>query len=107
MHVKLRRYIHVSSNLRNSSIYVAAGMINALHIATYFDKPTHQACLVIIVRGIALEFLEEAISLGDWICLPLCESLVKSSICILLNAQLKRGRKATEILVFPQNKIGK
>ena len=106
VHVKLRRYIHLSSNLGNSSVYVSAGMINALYIATDFDKPTHRACLMIIVRGIALEILEEAISLGDWICSPLCERLVKSSICTL-NAQLKHGRKATEILVFPQKKIGK
>ena len=55
-------------NLRNSSTIAAADMINALCIATQFDQPTSRTYFMRIVRGIALEFLEEATSARDRIC---------------------------------------
>lgn len=55
-------------NLRNSSAYTAADMINALCIATEFDQPTSRTYFMRIVRGISLEFLEEATSARDRIC---------------------------------------
>ena len=55
-------------NLRNSSAFTAADMINALCIATEFDQPTSRTYFMRIVRGIALEFLEEATSARDRIC---------------------------------------
>ena len=43
-------------------------MIDALCIATEFDQPTTRTYFMRIVRGIALEFLEEATSARDRIC---------------------------------------
>ena len=64
-------------NLRNSSTIAAADMINALCIATEFDQPTSRTYFMRIVRGIALEFLEEATSARDRI----CSGMLKSIIC--------------------------
>jgi hypothetical protein len=92
-------------NLRNSSAYTAADMINALCIATNFDVPTKRTYFLRIVRGIALEFLEEATSARDRICSAPCERLVRSALCVV-HARLKRGKKATELVVDPGNQLG-
>lgn len=92
-------------NLRNSSAFVAADMINALCIATEFDVPTKRTYFLRIVRGIALEFLEEATSARDRICSAPCERLVRSSMCVV-DARLKRGKKVTELLVDPGHQLG-
>lgn len=92
-------------NLRNSSAYVAADMINALCIATEFEKATHRTYFMRIVRGISLEFLEEATSARDRICSAPCERLVRSAVCIV-DAQLRRGKKATELVIVPGNQLG-
>ena len=92
-------------NLRNSSAYVAADMINALCIATKFDKPTHRTYFMRIIRGIALEFLEEVTNARDRICSAPCERLVRSAICVV-DAQLRRGRKAADLLVVPGKQLG-
>lgn len=63
-----RILVCLPQNLRNSSTIAAADMINALCIATEFDQPTSRTYFMRIVRGIALEFLEEATSARDRIC---------------------------------------
>lgn len=63
-------------NLRNSSTIAAADMINALCIATEFDQPTSRTYFMRIVRGIALEFLEEATSARDRICSGMPKSMI-------------------------------
>lgn len=92
-------------NLRNSSAYTAADMINALCIATEFDKPTSRTYFLRIVRGIALEFLEEATSARDRICSAPCERLVRSASCVV-DASLRRGKKATDLVVQPGHQLG-
>jgi hypothetical protein len=92
-------------NLRNSSAYTAADMINALCIATEFDKPTSRTYFMRIVRGIALEFLEEATSARDRICSAQCERLVRSAQCVV-DAQLRRGKKPTDLVVEPGHQLG-
>ena len=92
-------------NLRNSSAFVAADMINALCIATDFDKPTHRTYFMRIVRGIALEFLEEATSARDRICSFPCERLVRLAVCVV-DAKIRRGKKATELIVLPGQQLG-
>mmetsp|Transcript_12027 Transcript_12027/g.17077 ORF Transcript_12027/g.17077 Transcript_12027/m.17077 type:complete len:1133 (+) Transcript_12027:3-3401(+) len=92
-------------NLRNSSAFTAADMINALCIATEFDQPTSRTYFMRIVRGIALEFLEEATSARDRICSAPCERLVRSAQCVV-DAKLKRGKKATDLVVQPGHQLG-
>jgi len=92
-------------NLRNSSAYSAADMINALCIATNFDSATSRTYFLRIVRGISLEFLEEVVSARDRICSAPCERLVRSAVCVV-NARLKRGKKATELIVVPGEQLG-
>jgi len=92
-------------NLRNSSAYTAADMINALCLATEFDTPTTRTYFMRIVRGISLEFLEEATSARDRICSAPCERLVRSGTCVV-DARLKRGKKATELVVIPGEQLG-
>merc|ERR1719253_2318903 len=92
-------------NLRNSSAFTAADMINALCIATEFDLPTQRTYFLRIARGIALEFLEEATSARDRICSAPCERLVRSQVCIV-DAKLRRGKKATELVVVPGHQLG-
>jgi hypothetical protein len=92
-------------NLRNSSAYCAADMINALCIATEFDTPTSRTYFMRIVRGIALEFLEEATSARDRICSAPCERLVRSALCVV-DASLKRGKKPADLIVEPGNQLG-
>jgi hypothetical protein len=92
-------------NLRNSSAFTAADMINALCIATEFDVPTKRTYFLRIVRGIALEFLEEATSARDRICSAPCERLVRSAQCVV-DSRLKRGKKPTEIIVDPGSQLG-
>jgi hypothetical protein len=92
-------------NLRNSSAFTAADMINALCIATEFDKPTSRTYFMRIVRGIALEFLEEATSARDRICSAPCERLVRSAQCVV-DAQIKRGKKPTDLVVEPGHQLG-
>lgn len=58
-----------------------------------------------IVRGIALEFLEEATSARDRICSAPCERLVRAGICVV-NCRFKRGKKPTELLVQPGDQLG-
>lgn len=58
-----------------------------------------------IVRGIALEFLEEATSARDRICSAPCERLVRSAVCIV-DAQLRRGKKAADLVVLPGKQLG-
>ncbi|KAL3763335.1 hypothetical protein ACHAW5_011002 [Stephanodiscus triporus] len=92
-------------NLRNSSAYTAADMINALCIATHFDQPTSRTYFMRIVRGIALEFLEEATSARDRICSAPCERLVRSAYCVV-DARLRRGKKPSDLLVEPGRQLG-
>lgn len=92
-------------NLRNSSAYTAADMINALCIATEFDKPTSRTYFLRIVRGISLEFLEEVMSARDRICSAPCERLVRSAVCVVA-ARLKRGKKPSELMVQPGEQLG-
>lgn len=92
-------------NLRNSSAYSAADMINALCIATEFDSPTSRTYFLRVVRGIALEFLEEAMSARDRICSSACERLVRGGLCVV-NAHFKRGKKQGELLVVPGDQLG-
>ena len=93
-------------NLRNSSAFTAADMINALCIATNFKNgQTARAYFLRIVRGIALEFLEEATSARDRICSAPCERLVRTGQCVV-DAQLRKGRRETEILVQPGHQLG-
>jgi len=92
-------------NLRNSSAYTAADMINALCIATGFEYPTTRTYFLRIVRGIALEFIEEATSARDRICSAPCERLVRSAQCVV-DASLRRGKKVIEIVVHPGHQLG-
>lgn len=92
-------------NLRNSSAFTAADMINALCIATEFAQATLRTYFLRIVRGIALEFLEEATSARDRICSAPCERLVRAGLCVV-DARLKRGKKATELVVVPGDQLG-
>ena len=80
-------------------------MINALCIATEFDTPTSRTYFMRIVRGIALEFLEEATSARDRICSAPCERLVRSALCVV-DASLKRGKKPSDLIVEPGNQLG-
>jgi len=92
-------------NLRTSSAYAAADMIDALCIATEFEEVTHRTYFLRIARGIALEFLEEATSARDRICSAPCERLVRSAVCVV-DARLRRGKKATELVVVPGHQLG-
>ena len=93
-------------NLRNSSAFTAADMINALCIATNFKNgQTARAYFLRIVRGIALEFLEEATSARDRICSAPCERLVRTGQCVV-DAKLRKGRRETEIQVQPGHQLG-
>ncbi|KAL7532812.1 hypothetical protein ACHAXR_004866 [Thalassiosira sp. AJA248-18] len=92
-------------NLRNSSAYTAADMINALCIATDFDRPTFRTYFMRIARGIALEFLEEATSARDRICSAPCERLVRSAHCVV-DARFRRGKKPTDLIVDPGHQLG-
>lgn len=92
-------------NLRNSSAYTAADMINALCIATEFDSPTSRTYFLRIVRGISLEFLEEVMSARDRMCSAPCERLVRASLCVV-DARLKRGKKPTELIVEAGDQLG-
>ena len=58
-----------------------------------------------IVRGIALEFLEEATSARDRICSAPCERLVRSAQCVV-DARLLRGRRAADLIVRPGHQLG-
>jgi hypothetical protein len=100
-----RILICMPQNLRNSSAYTAADMINALCIATEFDNPTSRTYFLRIVRGISLEFLEEVMSARDRICSAPCERLVRSAVCVVA-CRLKRGKKPTELLVAPGDQLG-
>jgi len=92
-------------NLRNSSAYHAADMINALCVATEFDQPATRTYFMRIVRGIALEFLEEATSARDRICSAPCERLVRSASCVV-DARLRRGKKPADLVVVPGHQLG-
>ena len=92
-------------NLRNSSAFTAADMINQLCIATEFDLPTHRTYFMRLCRGIALEFLEEVTSARDRICSAPCERLVRSQVCVV-DSKLRRGKKATELVVEPGHQLG-
>jgi hypothetical protein len=92
-------------NLRNSSSFVAADMINALSIATEFENPKKRTYFLRIVRGIALEFLEEATSARDRICSAPCERLIRAALCVV-DAQFKRGRRVGELITSPGNQLG-
>jgi hypothetical protein len=80
-------------------------MINALSIATEFDNPKKRTYFLRIVRGIALEFLEEATSARDRICSAPCERLVRAALCVV-DAQFKRGRRAGELIASLGNQLG-
>ena len=92
-------------NMRNSSAYTAADMINQLCIATEFDNPLSRSYFGRIVRGISLEFLEEVMSARDRICSAPCERLVRAAVCVV-NCRLKRGKKPTELVVSPGDQLG-
>jgi hypothetical protein len=99
-----RILVCLPQNLRNSSAFTAADMINALCIATEFSKPTLRTYFLRIVRGIALEFLEEATSARDRICSAPCERLVRSGLCVV-DSRLLRGKKPTELIVRPGDQL--
>jgi hypothetical protein len=92
-------------NMRNSSAFVAADMINALCISTKFEESNHRSYFMRIVRGIALEFLEEVTSARDRICTQHCERLVRSQLCVV-NAKIQKGRKGNELVVIPGYQLG-
>ena len=58
-----------------------------------------------IVRGIALEFLEEATTARDRICSTPCERLVRSAVCVV-DATISRGKKPTDLIVKPGHQLG-
>ena len=59
-----------------------------------------------IVRGVALEFVEEATSGRDRICSFPCERLVRLALCVV-DAKIRRGKKATtELIVLPRQQLG-
>lgn len=58
-----------------------------------------------IVRGITLEFLEEATSSRDRICSAPCERLVRSAYCVV-DARLQRGKKPADLVVIPGRQLG-
>ena len=80
-------------------------MINALCIATELDKSTHRTYFLRVVRGIALEFWEEATIARDRICSAPCERLVRSAVCVV-DAKLRRRKKASELVVVQGNQLG-
>jgi AAA domain len=92
-------------NLRSSNAYAAADMINELCIVTLFDTPTARTYFLRIVRGIALEFLEEAMSARDRICSAPCERLVRAGTCVV-DARLERGKKVSDLIVVPGDQLG-
>ena len=92
-------------NLRNSSAFTAADMISQLCVATEFNPATHRSYFLRIVRGISLEFLEEATSARDRICTAPCERLVRAGLCVV-DARLQRGKKASELVVLPGDQLG-
>ena len=57
-----------------------------------------------IVRGVTLEFLEEARSARDRICSFPCERLVRLAVCVV-DAKIRRGKKATELIVLPRQQL--
>ena len=57
-----------------------------------------------IVRGVALEFVEEATSGRDRICSFPCERLVRLVACVV-DAKIRRGKKATELIVLPRQQL--
>jgi AAA domain len=92
-------------NLRSSNAYTAADMINQLCVNTIFDTATARTYFLRIVRGIALEFLEEATSARDRICSAPCERLVRAGTCVV-DARLERGKKVSELIVLPGDQLG-
>ena len=52
-----------------------------------------------------MKFLEEATSTRKRICSAPCERLVQSALCVV-GARLRRGKKATELVVMPGNQLG-
>ena len=92
-------------NLRNSSAYMAADMIDALCTATKFENSNSRSYFLRVVRGIALEFLEEVTSARDRICSAHCERLVRASVCVV-DAKLSKGKKPTELVVTPGDQLG-
>ena len=62
---------------------------------------TRRTYVMRILRGVALEFLEEATSVRDSrICSFPCERLVRLPVCVVA-AKIRRGKKATELIVLP------
>ena len=92
-------------NLRSGNAYTAADMINQLCVNTIFDTATARTYFLRIVRGIALEFLEEAMSARDRICSAPCERLVRAGTCVV-DARLERGKKASDLIVVPGDQLG-
>ena len=92
-------------NLRSGNAYTAADMINQLCVNTIFDTATARTYFLRIVRGIALEFLEEAMSARDRICSAPCERLVRAGTCVV-DARLERGKKASDLIVIPGDQLG-
>jgi len=101
-----RTLLTLPQNLRNSSAFGAADMIDALCVATSFPSgQSSRAYFQRIVRGISLEFLEEATAARDRICSAPCERLVRGSQCVV-DARLRRGRRETEVVVEPGHQLG-
>lgn len=104
--VQIERILQcLPQNLRNSSAFTAADMINSLCIATEFDTRMTRTYFLRIVRGIALEFLEEATSARDRICSSSCERLVRGGLCVV-DARIERGKKASDLVVVPGHQLG-
>ena len=66
---------------------------------------THCTYVLRILRGVTLEFLEEATSVRDRICYHFpCERLVRLPVCVVA-AKIRRGKKATELIVLPMYQV--
>lgn len=100
-----RIFTCLPQNLRNSSAFTAADTIEALCIATDFSHPFYRAYILRIVKGIALEFLQDATSARDRICSIPCGKLVRSADCVV-NATIRRGKKPTDLVVYPGHQLG-
>eukprot|EP00581_Thalassiosira_minuscula_P001355 CAMPEP_0183744966 /NCGR_PEP_ID=MMETSP0737-20130205/66000_1 /TAXON_ID=385413 /ORGANISM="Thalassiosira miniscula, Strain CCMP1093" /LENGTH=1358 /DNA_ID=CAMNT_0025980621 /DNA_START=110 /DNA_END=4183 /DNA_ORIENTATION=+ len=104
--IQLERILQcLPQNLRSSSAYTAADMIDALCIATQFDQSMCRNYFMRIVRCISLEFLEEATSARDRICSAPCERLVRGAHCVV-DARFRRGRKLSDLVVDPGHQLG-
>ena len=87
-------------------------MIRSLCMVTAFDSPTVREYFLRIVKSIALEFLEYAITARHRICTWPCEQLVHEELCVVNVKfepyQRKGGKnsKLAELVVIPGDQLG-